>query len=169
MSDIIRRSADRSIGLFIDGVSLDRATRKIGRRIQWKSFKDSLSQGRKMVLANYYTVIPFEDDARQHSFLDAVERAGFNVNIKRLPPKGIDRQVTSDVEVATDLVSFSISTDNARAILVCPSRDLAYPLRILADRKIECVIVDFGTPQSPELMKAASNWIDLSTTEGIWL
>jgi uncharacterized LabA/DUF88 family protein len=122
-----------------------------------------------MVLANYYTVIPFEDDARQHSFLDAVERAGFNVNIKRLPPKGIDRQVTSDVEVATDLVNFSISMDNARAILVCPSRDLAYPLRILADRKIECVIVDFGTPQSPELMKAASNWIDLSTTEGIWL
>lgn len=169
MSDIIRRSGDRNIGVFIDGVSLDRATRKIGRRIQWKSFKDSLSQGRKMVLANYYTVIPFEDDARQHSFLDAVERDGINVNIKRLPPKGIDRQVTADVEIATDLCNFALSTDNARAIIVCPSRDLAYPLRILADRKIECVIVDFGTPQSPELMKAATNWIDLSTTEGIWL
>lgn len=166
---IIRRSGEKNIGIFIDGISLDRATRKIGRKIQWKSFKESLSEGRSPILANYYTVLPFEDDARQHSFLGAVERDGLSVIIKRLPPKGIDRQVTADVEITTDLCNFALTTENPKAIIVTPSRELAYPLRILDDQKIECVIVDFGMPQSPELMKAAKSWIDLSTTEGIWL
>ena len=39
--------------------------------------------------------------------LDAVERAGVEVITKRLPPKGVKRQVSMDVHIASDLVSFA--------------------------------------------------------------
>jgi hypothetical protein len=59
-------------------------------------------------VARYYTVIPHEDDSRQRAFLDAVARAGLTVVVKRLPPKGIERQVATDIEMAADIVAFSL-------------------------------------------------------------
>jgi len=106
-SGVVRRKTKRKIGLFIDATGLDRATRRLDRKIDLSKLVTGLSSGLQIEVARYYTLIPYEDDARQLSFLDAVERAGVEVVTKRLPPKGVKRQVSMDVHIATDLLKFS--------------------------------------------------------------
>ena len=103
---VVKRKAKRKIGLFIDGSGLDRATRRINKKVDLSNLVAGLCSGLDPEVARYYTLIPHEDDARQFSFLDAVERAGLEVVVKRLPPKGVKRQVSMDVHLASDLVSF---------------------------------------------------------------
>lgn len=102
-----KRTAKRRIGLFIDGVGLDRATRRLERKVDLARLVTGLVGGLKAEIGRYYTLIPHEDDARQLAFLDAVEKAGLEVVVKRLPPKGVKRQVSMDVHIATDLVCYS--------------------------------------------------------------
>ena len=105
---LIKKKERRIVGLFIDGVNLDRATRRVNRKVDLQALVRGVCSGSTPVVARYYTVIPHEDDSRQRAFLDAVSRAGLSVIVKRLPPKGIDRQVSTDLEMAADIVAFSL-------------------------------------------------------------
>jgi len=95
------------MGLFIDATGLDRATRRLDKKVDLSRLVKGLTSGLKLEIARYYCLIPYEDDARQFAFLDAVERAGVEVITKRLPPKGVKRQVSMDVHMATDIMSFA--------------------------------------------------------------
>ncbi len=106
-SGIVKRKVKRKLGLFIDGIGLDRATRRLNRKVDLSKLVKGLTSGLEPEVARYFTLVPHEDDARQFAFLDAVERAGLEVIVKRLPPKGVKRQVSMDVHMATDLVSYS--------------------------------------------------------------
>lgn len=103
---IVKRKTRRHMGLFIDATGLDRATRRLERKVDLSRLVQGLTSGLKLEVARYYSLIPYEDDARQFAFLDAVERAGVEVITKRLPPKGVKRQVSMDVHVATDMISY---------------------------------------------------------------
>ena len=103
---VVKRKVKRRMGLFIDAVGLDRATRRLERKVDLAGLVKGLTSGIPLEIARYYTLVPYEDDARQFAFLDAVERAGLEVVVKRLPPKGVKRQVSMDVHIASDLVSF---------------------------------------------------------------
>ncbi|MCB0321508.1 MAG: hypothetical protein KDD60_11335, partial [Bdellovibrionales bacterium] len=46
------------------------------------------------------------------AFLDAVRRAGLQVLINRLPPKGITRHVSVDSVIASDIVAFGLGQDS---------------------------------------------------------
>ena len=116
---VVKRTQRREIGIFVDGVNLDRASRRINKKVDFAALLKSLSGGLQPKVARYYSVIPNEDDSRQHSFFDVVYRAGFEVILKRLPPVGIDRQVTTDVEMASDMVAFSLGRNDL-------SRDFNY-------------------------------------------
>jgi len=105
-SGAFKRKSKRTLGLFIDGVGLDRATRRLDRKVDLKSLVSGLCSGLVPEVARYYTLVPHEDDARQFSFLDAVEKAGLEVVTKRLPPKGVKRQVSMDVHMASDIISY---------------------------------------------------------------
>jgi hypothetical protein len=105
---LIKKKEKRIVGIFIDGVNLDRATRRINKRVDLSALVRGVCSGSTPIVARYYTVIPHEDDSRQRAFLDAVTRAGLTVIVKRLPPKGIERQVTTDIEMASDIVSFGL-------------------------------------------------------------
>ncbi len=103
---IVKRKIKRHMGLFIDATGLDRATRRLERKVDLSRLVQGITSGAKLEIARYYALIPYEDDARQFAFLDAVERAGVEVVTKRLPPKGVKRQVSMDVHIATDMISF---------------------------------------------------------------
>ena len=96
-SGVIKRRQSKLLGLFIDGTGLDRATRRLNRRVDLTALVRGVTSGIKPSVARYYTLIPYEDDSRQRAFLDAVSRAGLSVIVKRLPPKGVTRQVSVDV------------------------------------------------------------------------
>ncbi|NMC62176.1 MAG: NYN domain-containing protein [SAR324 cluster bacterium] len=105
---VIKRRERRIIGLFIDGINLDRATKRLQRKIALTSLVQSLSMGGELAVCRYYTVIPNEDDARQLAFLDAVSRAGLTVLLKRLPPIGSTRKVSTNLEMASDITAFAL-------------------------------------------------------------
>lgn len=194
-SGVVKRRTKRKVGLFIDSTGLDRATRRLERKIDLSKLVSGLSSGLQIEVARYYTLIPFEDDARQLSFLDAVERAGVEVITKRLPPKGVKRQVSMDVHIATDLLSFANANfaktqeslalaangDTSQlsvpqrsneikriAIVVCPSREISYALYTAYNLGVETVLADFGLYGTSDGWKGVDRWIDLSTSETIW-
>jgi len=105
---VLKRKVRRKLGLFIDGTSLDRATRRLERKVDLARLVAGVSAGLQPDIARYYTLVPYEDDSRQFAFLDAVERAGLEVVIKRLPPKGVKRQVSMDVHIASDIIAYSM-------------------------------------------------------------
>ncbi len=105
---IVKRKERRIQGLFIDGTGLDRATRRLKKKVDLTRLVRGVTSGINPVVARYYTLIPYEDDSRQRAFLDAVYRAGLQVIVKRLPPKGVNRQVSVDTEMAADIVAFAL-------------------------------------------------------------
>lgn len=104
---VVKRKTKRRTALFVDATGLDRATRRLERKVDLSRLVRGLTSGIKLEIARYYCLIPYEDDARQFAFLDAVERAGIEVVTKRLPPKGVKRQVSMDVHIASDLIGYS--------------------------------------------------------------
>jgi len=224
---LIKKKEKRVIGLFIDGVNLDRATRRLSRKVDLQALVRGVTSGIPPVVARYYTVIPNEDDSRQRAFLDAVARAGLSVIVKRLPPKGVTRQVATDLEMATDIVAFSLGLSSFNkeneylpaemqtvknlaaavgprhgpagpvidassvtvapktsgpllqidsvvegvrrsVVVVCPSRDLSYPLGLAKDLGADTTSADFGQFTGNDVLKSAAKWIDLSGSETIW-
>lgn len=226
---IVKRSEKRVVGLFIDGTGLDRATRRINRKVEMSLLVRGVTAGATLAVARYYTIIPYEDDSRQRAFLDAVARTGLQVIVKRLPPIGVTRQVSVDVEMAADILAFSLghhrfsslsayqmagmaphsvppqaslhqaaeaevsheahdelgapgtasstasSTGSSTgpkikrvATIVCPSRDLAYPISLAKELGVDTVNADFGEFAGQDVLKSAAKFIDLSGSETIW-
>ncbi len=216
---IVKRSEKRVVGLFIDGTGLDRATRRLNRKVEMSLLVRGVTAGANLAVARYYTIIPYEDDSRQRAFLDAVARTGLQVIVKRLPPVGVTRQVSVDVEMAADILAFSLGhqrfsslsayqmagmnpapqfqaslheaaehdadakadanqTNSAEApaapkikrvvTIVCPSRDLAYPISLAKELGVDTVNADFGEFAGQDVLKSAAKFIDLSGSETIW-
>ncbi len=105
---IKKRTKRRVLGLFIDGTGLDRATRRIKRKVNLRALVRGVTSGIEPIVARYYTLIPYEDDSRQRAFLDAVNRAGLSVIVKRLPPKGVSRQVSVEAQMSADIIAFAL-------------------------------------------------------------
>jgi hypothetical protein len=214
----IKKREKKIVGLFIDGTGLDRATRRINRKVDMSALVRGVTSGIAPIVARYYTLVPYEDDSRQRAFLDAVSRAGLSVIVKRLPPKGITRQVSVDLEMAADMVAFSLghtnfskeneylpvdhplrspatasqestrgdgapsslagngkegdaaNAENVRrsVVVICPSRELAYPLGLLKEFEVDTTTADFGQFNTGDVLKSAAKWIDLSDSETIW-
>ena len=211
------------LGIFVDGTSLDRASRRIFRKINLSSLMKGVSSGLQPAFARYYTIIPFEDDARHLAFLDAVRSSGYEVIVKRLPPKGMSKMVTVDLEMATDIIAFSMghplfrkkihtniptseqdesSVDSPdinaeveledglnqnleigasvdtyknnepierRTVIVCPSKELSYPISLVGQMGVNTTTADFGTfNYSSDVLKSATNWIDLTDSPMIF-
>ena len=224
---VVKRPLHRIFGLFVDGIGLDRATRRLNRRVDIAALARGVTSGIPPVVARYYTLIPNEDDSRHHAFLDAVARAGFQVVVKRLPPKGVNRQVSIDPEMAADMVAFSLGhsdfstlgsyqeleekneeprlnrifpgaprlytpaaplseeprqetapeqedlhADDKRIqkvmVVVCPSRELVYPISLVKEFGADTVTADFSFSHRDDVLKSAAKWIDLSNSETIW-
>lgn len=219
----IKKREKRVVGLFIDGTGLDRATRRINRKVDMAALVRGVTSGINPIVARYYTLVPYEDDSRQRAFLDAVARAGLSVIVKRLPPKGITRQVSVDLEMAADIVAFSygltsfskeneymptdlplraapihtpaqyvrrqqaeaaeaseenvttsestvpdIKTTPRSVVVVCPSREIAYPISLVKEVTADTTTADFGQFNTGDVLKSALKWIDLSDSETIW-
>lgn len=189
---VVKRTHKRKLSIFIDGVSLDRASKRINKKISYKKLVSSLSLGINPTIARYYTILPNQDDSRHRAFLDAIVDAGLDVIFKRLPPIGVDKHITTNEEISSDITAFacgsydlgkinSYTSDEEKEteqenhenikhviILVCPNRDLSYTIRLCNHLGAETVVADFGGSSSNELIKSATKWVDLSDSETIW-
>ncbi len=105
---VIRRRQKKLYAVFIDGLGLDRASRRLNKRVDLSALIRGVTAGQDACVSRYYTIIPFEDDHRHRAFLEAVERAGLDVVVKRLPPKGVNRQASIDPEMSADIIAFAM-------------------------------------------------------------
>lgn len=224
---IIKRRQQRVVGVFIDGVGLDHATNRLKRKVDLTALVRGVTAGADPQVARYYTIIPFEDDSRHRAFLDAVRRAGLEPVVKRLPPKGVGRQVSVDLMMSSDLMAFALGSDTLPKIdddasgessngnlsspptgirfpfahqkdsvqesssdvtaqpeveappaqspqvvrivtVVCPSRELSYPISLIRELGVDTVTADFGRFSGNDILKSSAKWIDLSDSETIW-
>jgi hypothetical protein len=180
LGKVINRRIDKRTALFIDGPALDRASKRLHKKVELKNLVEALSNSVPFSLIRYYTLLPYEDDSRHRSFLQALGNSGIESVVKRLPPKGVTRQVDISVEIATDMLMFggnigkvSIDTQTTSQekkiiTLVCPNRDLRYPLELLHSINIDIVGVDFGRHIATEISDFTSKWIDLNSLDTIW-
>jgi hypothetical protein len=61
------------------------------------------------------------------------------------------------------------SKDTRRSVVVvCPSRELSYPLSLSKDLGADTTTADFSQFSGGDILKSASKWIDLSGSETIW-
>ncbi len=196
-SGVVKRRINQSVAILIDGVGLDRATRRIERKVEISSLVKALASGGQPAVVRYYTLIPYEDDSRHRAFLNTLSKQGVSVVLKRLPPKTVTRQVSMDPEIAADMVAFASgilesqdgiidaesqtegvisppltpSSEDApvrSVIIVCGSRDLSYPLTMVRKLGCETTNADFGGFAGNDVLKAANKWIDLIDSETIW-
>ena len=159
------------VSIFVDGVSLDRAASRLNRKIDLSKLLKSLSMGKIPEVARYYTIIPNTDDSRHHSYLDAIHKAGFQVIVKRLPPKTVSKQINIYPEMCADIVAYSmghtnfselsryypnreiITDDKAKKVdtagqkksitVVCPSYDLGYTISLVKEFGVDTISADF--------------------------
>ncbi len=110
---IVKRVDNREYSIFIDGVALDRACRRLNKKVNYEALVKSLCVGNQPDVARYYTLLPVEDDARQSAFYDAIARAGLDVVKKRLPPKTLNKQVSTEIEMACDILATVLGRQDA--------------------------------------------------------
>ena len=56
--NVLKRKVRRRMGLFIDATGLDRATRRLDKKIDLSRLVKGLSSGLKIEVARYYCLIP---------------------------------------------------------------------------------------------------------------
>lgn len=179
-SGVIRKKQPKRTAVFIDGVVLDRASKRQKRKINMAALVKGITSGQEVEVVRYYTLIPNQDDSRQRAFLDALQDSGISVQIKRLPPKGVQRLVSLAPEMCADIVAFScgkdileptkeIAPDKANLIFVCPTHELSYAINLANQLGAETTSVDFSTKSRGDVLKSAQKWIDLSQSETIWM
>ncbi|RIL03437.1 MAG: hypothetical protein DCC75_12980, partial [Proteobacteria bacterium] len=57
---------------------------------------------------------------------------------------------------------------NRIVTVVCPGRDLSYPISLAKELGADTVNADFGQFNTGDILKSAAKWIDLSDSETIW-
>lgn len=190
---VIKRRTSRLMGVFVDASGLDHATKRLGRKVEIAKLLSSLTSGAKLELARYYCLLPYEDDSRQSSFLLSVERSGFEVITKRLPPKVVKKQVSLDTNISCDMINFCYSYFQVQQLknsadskiaqtsdteipqtvkriitLVCPSPEIRYATSIAKKLNTSVVLADFGSFTHSSGWQGIDHWIDLSSSESIW-
>jgi len=86
---------------------------------------------------------------------------------QRSAPAQIQRAPQPDAPPAVDPPKRE-QKESRIVTVVCPSRDLAYPISLVKELGVDTVTADFGQFNTGDLLKSAAKWIDLSDSETIW-
>ena len=90
------------------------------------------------------------------------------------PAQYLRRQQAEVVEAADDKEETpaetipDIKTAPGSIVVVCPSREIAYPLSLIKNIAADTTTADFGQFNTGDVLKSAQKWIDLSDSETIW-
>ena len=90
------------------------------------------------------------------------------------PAQYVRRQQAEEMESSEDKEQTpvetipDIKTAPRSIVVVCPSRELAYPLSLVKDIAADTTSADFGQFNTGDILKSAQKWIDLSDSETIW-
>lgn len=155
-------SADR-IGIFIDGANLFYAASHLDIEIDYVNLLQTLTQGRRLLRAYYYTGVDPTNE-KQQGFLLWMRRHGYRVVTKDLVqfPDG-SRKANLLVEIAVDMLRLAEYCDTI--ILLSGDGELAYALNNLSYRGVQIEIVSLRVMTSERLIDLADQYRDLTTLQ----
>jgi hypothetical protein len=94
----------------------------------------------------------------------AAPRRGAPLQVKIAAPAEQSPAASSE-----ETPAFTATTPSQRSVVVvCPSRELSYPLGLIKDLGADTTNADFGQFNTGDILKSASKWVDLSDSETIW-
>jgi len=172
---VVKQQTDSELALFVDGTSLDRAAKRLNKRLDIPKLIERVSTA-KCSFVRYYNTIPSKDDARHIAFMDNLRNHGIEVVMRRLPPIGITKRVAIDIDMATDIIGYtlhhpSFASDWTRedkkrgVIVVCPTEELDRTLEMVTQTGSPLSVADFGRPRS---LPYGRDWINLEAFSDIW-
>ena len=155
-------ASDR-IGIFIDGANLFYAAGQLGIEIDYVNLLQTLTQGRRLLRAYYYTGVDPSNE-KQQGFLLWMRRHGYRVVTKDLIqfPDG-SRKANLLVEIAVDMLRLADYCDTI--ILLSGDGELAYALNNLSYRGVQIEVVSLRVMTSERLIDLADQYRDLTTMQ----
>ncbi|NJN23678.1 MAG: NYN domain-containing protein [Acaryochloridaceae cyanobacterium RL_2_7] len=158
------RDSDR-IGIFIDGANLFYAAAHLGIEIDYVSLLQTLTNGRRLLRAYYYTGVDPVND-KQQGFLLWMRRHGYRVVAKDLVqfPDG-SRKANLLVEIAVDMIRLAEHCDTI--ILLSGDGELAYALNNLSYRGVQIEVVSLRVMTSERLIDIADQYRDLTSIQAL--
>ena len=156
------RDSDR-VGIFIDGANLFYAAAHLGIEIDYVRLLQSLTQGRRLLRAYYYTGVDPVNE-KQQGFLLWMRRHGYRVVTKDLVqfPDG-SRKANLLVEIAVDMLRLAEHCDTI--ILLSGDGELAYALNTLSYRGVQIEVVSLRVMTSERLIDIADQYRELTTMQ----
>ena len=109
-----------------------------------------------------YSTYKSEEEVRSAGIL-SLNRFKKPNNTSQYAP--LTRQETAGTETET---TGNNTTEKRIVTIVCPSRDLSYPVSLVKEMGVDTITADFGQFNNSDLLKSAAKWIDLSDSETIW-
>lgn len=153
------RNPDQRVGVFVDVQNLYYSARNIyGARVKFNEVLDAAVAGRKLIRAVAYCVKA--DMPEEHTFFEALEKAGFEVKMKELQTfAGGHQKGDWDVGIAMDIIKLMNKLD----VIVLASGDGDY-LPLLEYLQMSGQFTEtlaFGKSCSNKIKEVTDYFIDL--------
>jgi uncharacterized LabA/DUF88 family protein len=149
--------------LFIDGSNLFYAASALGIEIDYLRLLQTLSQGRNLLRAYFYTGVDPQNE-RQRGFLLWLNRHGYRVVSKELTQlTDGSRKANLNVEIAVDMLR--LATYCKQMILLSGDGHLAYALDALSHQGVNIELISLPSMTSETLLSHVDRHTDLSNLQ----
>ena len=160
------KNKEQRVGVFVDVSNMYYAARHFKSRLNFKALLTSAVAGRKLIRAVAYAVQ--SDNPEEKKFFQALERAGFEVKLKKLLTYyGGKKKGDWDVGLAIDAVRMSEMLDVL--VIVAGDGDYVPLVEYLQNQGRLVEIAAFNEGASSALVERADDFIDLSQNKGKYL
>ncbi len=159
-SSTMLSKGDRT-AIFVDASNIFYAASKLNIRIDYGKLKQYIQADHDLVGAYFYTGVDLSK-AKERSFLQQVEQAGYHVIGKKLIRRSDgSKKANVDVEIALDMYSKAIRGHYDTAILVSGDGDFAYAIHAIQKEGIRVEVIALSEMASRSLTNAADRFTDL--------
>jgi len=150
---------EEKVAIFIDGANLFYAAMHLNLEIDYTKLLRSLTKGRQLLRAYFYTPVDNGND-KQQGFLLWMRRNGYRVFTKDLVylPDG-SKKANMDVEITVDMLALAKYCDTL--ILLSGDGDLAYAVNAIAYQGVQVEVVSLSSMTSETLIDVADSYTDL--------
>src|SRR3989344_156090 len=155
------RNPDQRVGVFVDVQNLYYSARNIyNARVKFNEVLDAAVAGRKLIRAIAYVVEA--NMPEEHTFFEALEKAGFEVKAKELQTfAGGHQKGDWDVGIAMDIIKLMTKLD---VVVLCSGDGDFVPLLEYLQMSGQLTeTVAFGKSSSGKVKELTDNFVDLDS------
>lgn len=159
LSRTVYQNTDQRIAIFVDVQNMFYSAKTLHKsKIDYSKLLEGITQGRHLVRAIAYVIQ--KPDVDQSSFLDALQRSGFEVKTKELRVRS-DGTSKGDWDMGIALDTMTLAEKVDTVVLVTGDGDFVQLVRVLSARGCRVEVVSFHDSTSNELARSADQFIPI--------